>query len=1730
VTGIACPGCTVEIFSDSNDEGEVYEGQTRADVAGAFAFDKGNLLTGPHVNATATDAAGNTSEFSVGVRQVTPLALGSPLEDSVEPLAYSDYMLEIGAGECLLIEVTSLNGVGQIWLYGQVGHMPSQARYDLRATQPTVQETHELLVAPTRVGTYYFSVFGWDITAEQATYTIVARAVDLYLSDVQPRSAGNTGEATLNVQGLGFVDGLDVELRRSGSPTLVADDVMQLSSTAMSAHFDLTGVDLGVYDVVAIWPGGAEEELEEAFEVLTGGVGSRLEASLEAPDFVRPDRTFTLWLDYANTGDAEMVAPLFVISSTQGVPMRLAEQEPFEDRAFQILGGNIDGLAGTLPPGTSGRIPIYLHVPADTGAHEMLDFDLAIMISDTMLIDWDEVEDEVRPPDVDPEVWDVLWPSLTAQIGDTWGDYRQALADSASYLSSLGRTVYGVRELFRFEVRKVLGMNPRTVLADRLDAYAPAPGMPLQFGRVFPGSLEGRLYLGPLGRGWSHSYDITLEEQSDGDVLIHWPGSFTRLFASNSDGTYTALPGDYGTLARDGDIFELTEKDGTVYWFRADGQLDYSEDLNDNRVTVVYDAGDRLIEIRHSNGDSFVLEYDAHGCISRLTDHVGRVTEYSYDATGEHLLTVTAPGNRVTTYTYNSPGGQPTDHALLSITYPDGTHQYYAYEGLGRLSEEQLDGSAEWISYTYDTFSRIHVTDVSGETTIISPDEHGRPARMRDALGRDLGQEYSPEFNLSRLTDPTGQPYKFDYDHLGNVIGTENPLGQQVKLGYDTRFSKIASLEDTRGNRSTFEYDDAGNLTALTYPDGVSEAIAYDSAGNPTTYTSRSGDVITYTHNTRGQLLRKDYPDGSWAAYTYDVAGNMTSASDVSGTVTMEYDEDTNLLTRITYPSGHYFEYSYNDAGQRVQRLDQDGHELNYEYDTAGRLLRLYDEHGADFITYEYDAVGRLSKESKGNGTYTTYAYDAAGQILSMVNYALDDTVQSRFEYTYDANGNRTSMTTLDGTTTYKYDLIGQLTGVTYPDGRHVSYEYDEAGNRITITDDGAPTDYTTNEMNQYAQMGDVTYTYDADGNMISKTDATSTTTYEYDYENRLVRVTTPLSGTWKYTYGALGNRVAVEHNGVLTRYVHDPTGLVDVAAEYGGDGSPVAWYIHGLGLVARIDAAGDSAYYAFDATGHARQLTDDTGAVVNTYDYSPFGIPLQVDETIPNPCRYVGRFGVIEEGNGLTFMRARHYDPSIGRFTAVDPIGIAGGVNLYSYVRNNPVSGQDPMGLARRGWMYWVPEIAKDILGSMQEALEEAGLYGLPFNLEGVGELAELAGRNWGDFGSVSWDELSVAAQHTLGEVGDLVKFLSYDVPYWWFTRNIDQTSIPADLGNSDLPSNTTEQISIDSTENIRPDDPNEKVGPVGSGEQHLVSADDELHYVIYFENKPEAGAPAQEVFVADYLDPDLDWSTFRLTEIAWGDHIIAAPENTGEFSTRQTVKDYREEVEKSWWVDVQVALNYASGRARWTFRTVDPETEDLPLDPLAGFLPPNDETGRGDGHVAFTIRPRADSPDGAVLTNKATIIFDTNDPIATNEVTNVIGQSKLYLPLILRNYTPVAFPLHIGDAIPERPVAYQGETFYVKSVQIPDELPPGGHYYFSPKGTPSPRRWWMTHWLPCWTESIYPLHAANARHTHPATGLLRPAGRQCPASIHQWAEQVPADWNSKNRTARCSLPSSRN
>ena len=175
---------------------------------------------------------------------------------------------------------------------------------------------------------------------------------------------------------------------------------------------------------------------------------------------------------------------------------------------------------------------------------------------------------------------------------------------------------------------------------------------------------------------------------------------------------------------------------------------------------------------------------------------------------------------------------------------------------------------------------------------------------------------------------------------------------------------------------------------------------------------------------------------------------------------------------------------------------------------------------------------------------------------------------------------------------------------------------------------------------------------------------------------------------------------------------------------------------------------------------------------------------------------------------------------------------------------------------------------------------------------------------------------------------------------------------------------------------------DPNDKYGyrsPTGS--TYFNEDQTNFTYVINFENKDSATAAAQEVFITDTLDLNsFDIESFKAGQIKIGKNIYDAPLNVQE--NKWTI-DMRPDMDLITYVTL--SLNKEEGIAKWYFRCVDPETMNWPEDVTTGFLPPNDSTGQGEGSVMFTIDLKDSLVDDASISNKATIVFDTNAPIVT-------------------------------------------------------------------------------------------------------------------------------------------------
>ena len=1001
------------------------------------------------------------------------------------------------------------------------------------------------------------------------------------------------------------------------------------------------------------------------------------------------------------------------------------------------------------------------------------------------------------------------------------------------------------------------------LFAATIDAFCPAPGIPLVFRRIVHNSSPYYPYLGPLGRGWVHNYDLFLEEHTDGRVVFLGPENIGRFFKSNADGTYSASPGDYGVLTRDPDgTFQLQEKNGLIYRFRSDLRVDYIKDLNGNRIDALYDAG-RLVEIRHSCGKSFFLEYNASGRITRLTDHAGRVTRYEYDPGGFLLKKVIDPAEAVTEYTYWTPDTAALtlylpatllEHRLLSVAYPDGTYMHNEYDKDARLIKQTGTWGANPVTYRYDEDGKTHIIDAVGAETVLTVNGRGQPLTIVDPDQGQTQMQYDSAANLRDVSDPLNHVSRMGYDEFGNLTWITTPAGETVQYGYDLRFNQPSWVKNPLGKTTTFAYDDHGNLTTVTYPDtsqesytydifgnvrtfldgegkqtrfyyldndleqlsaiknelghlthfsyketgdlasvidakghqisyeydpvgrltsrtypgGSSEGYEYDNAGKPTAFTNRRGESITFSYDATGRLEWKIYPSGKKLHFFYDDRGLLSLVEKESGgTTTLEayYEYDLSRRLRLTKVPGktatetYDVSYAYDAAGNRKALVYPDGYTLNYEYDAADRLRRITDGSGSMLVAYEYDAAGRRKKKTLGNGTYTTYEYDDLDQLKLLVNYSPDGAAQSPFAYTYNKTGIRTSMTTLEGTHNYSYDDIYQLTGVTYPDGKTVDYAFDEVGNRGSVTDDGGVTSYAVNDLDQYTQVGTETFGYDGNGNLSTSTSGSEVTTYDWDEEDGLVSLDRGAVHI-EYQYDYQGRLMAKTIDDQEIRYVWDGLYLI---AEMDSAGNVLKRYVYGAAIDEVLVVTVDNAKYwaQQDGLGSVVGTTNNSGVVIATSSYDVYG-NIRDGNLNPVPQRLAGM--IWDEDAGLYYVRARWYNPIVGRFLTHDAI-VQYMYNNYSYCQNNPVNCSDPLGLMSQADNE-LQQIRQKVMEYLHKKFE--------------------AGYTWGRKGKYSlWDlafdnhiKCSKMQEELLKEIGKLLKENNYK--NWEVSRGEHRWNIP--------------------------------------------------------------------------------------------------------------------------------------------------------------------------------------------------------------------------------------------------------------------------------------------------------------------------------------------------------------
>ncbi len=762
----------------------------------------------------------------------------------------------------------------------------------------------------------------------------------------------------------------------------------------------------------------------------------------------------------------------------------------------------------------------------------------------------------------------------------------------------------------------------------------------------------------------------------------------TSMIASITDDSGRSLNYAYDSSNR---LIKVTYPDGGVEQYTYNGTTDEIASIippnGQTQVTNTYDGNGRVIQqtladggtyqfayvtngngqvtqttVTDPNGNVRILNFNSAGYVTSETRASGtslaQTTTYTRDPTSNLVTSSVDALGRTTNFGYNSMGD------LTSLTYLAGTSNAVTYSFAFNASFNELTGITDPLGHTttygYDSLGDLTSIKNGLNTTIATITYNtatGLPIKITDALGHALTLGYTGS-DLTSVTDALGRTSTRYVDSIGRVISLLDPLGNRTLYGYDP-MNRVTSITDSFGALTTLAYDPDGNLTSVTdarggktqfgYDNmdretsrtdalGQTETFGYDLDNNLTGHTDRKGQSQVLSYDTLNRLIQVTYKTAggsteSTVAYNYDAGNRVTSVNDSVGGILTENYDGLDRLTSETSPQGSV-SYQYDAASRRTQMTVAGQSAVIYGYDNANRLLSI--SQSSQSVAITYDNASRRSTLTLPNGIKLSYGYDNANEITGLT-YKLGTNTVGNLTYGYNADGEIASRGgSLDVT-----NLPAALASASY-----------NANNRLT-------------------NWGSTTLSYDADGNLTGD----GTNSYTWNTRNQL----TGISGgtTASFVYDALGRRESKTIGSTSTNFLYD--GL-NIEQELNGT-TPTVNYLTGAGIdetLSRTDSGGTENYLT-DNLGSTLALTNSAGAISTSYSYEPYGNTTASGTSSTNAIQYTGREN---DGDGLYYYRARYYSPTYSRFISSDPIGLAGGINTYAYVVNDPINLTDQTGL----------------------------------------------------------------------------------------------------------------------------------------------------------------------------------------------------------------------------------------------------------------------------------------------------------------------------------------------------------------------------------------------------------------------------------------------------------------
>lgn len=627
-----------------------------------------------------------------------------------------------------------------------------------------------------------------------------------------------------------------------------------------------------------------------------------------------------------------------------------------------------------------------------------------------------------------------------------------------------------------------------------------------------------------------------------------------------------------------------------------------------------------LLDVVTVNGHPFTSLYDGPTRTATLLTPEGRSATTRLDAKGR-VVETTRPGFAPVVYSYRDDG------LVESVQV-----------GTGASGEAD---AARVLRFTYDGLRRLEtVTDPLERVTRFTYDAANRPLSQILPDGSQVAFTWDAGGNLEALTPPGRLAHSFGYTPRDEVSTYSPPGGTPAEglvLGHRPD-RQLEQIQRAGGEALSFAYDELGRLSTFTHPDGQT-TLGWDfTAGQVGSLTTSEGSTLTYGY--QGHLLRSlswSGPVAGTVDWSFNPELKMASMR-VGGSALASYDYDRDgLLTQAGELS-----LIRDAANGRITGTIQGSLTTDRGFNPFGELT----SHRADFggtslydVSYQRDALGRIAERTEtiqGQASATSYVYDPRGRLQRVER---DGALVA--EFGYDANGNRTSLLKPSGS---------------------LSATHDDQDRLLT--------------------HGDRSYTYTAAGELESETQNGQSVLYDYDALGNLRSVQAPGAPLIEYLVDGENRRIGKKVDGLLVQgWLY--ADLLNPVAELDGGGNVVSRFVYGDrgNVPAYLEKGGRTYRIVADPVGSVRLVVDvETGAVAQRLDYGPFGQILLDTHPGFQPFGFAG--GLYDAQTGLIRFGVRDYDPRVGRWTAKDPLGFAGGdTNFYAYVANDPINRGDPSG-----------------------------------------------------------------------------------------------------------------------------------------------------------------------------------------------------------------------------------------------------------------------------------------------------------------------------------------------------------------------------------------------------------------------------------------------------------------